>query len=143
MTRDNKTANAGASTRADDDDDTRLKLSMFLPADDDTPSLRTTKYAVLIMGVILIVGFMVVIARIVYLTSRMDSSTNIQPAVTLPIAEGEDVRSMALSDNRLAIQFVGPDAKDRSVAVIDLKTGRIITRIHFAPQPVSAAPTGR
>ena len=73
----------------DDEQEIPFRWSLFLPAPGDAASMRMLKYAVIGMGIILILGFMVIAARIVYLTTRIDASLPPGSAVAL-------VRSTAL-----------------------------------------------
>ncbi|MFV0368254.1 MAG: hypothetical protein ACK5KM_07325 [Hyphomicrobiaceae bacterium] len=131
---------------AADEEDMPFRWSLFLPAKNDTPSLRGLKYAVIGMGVILILGFFVILGRIVYLTSRMDASVPIGEALTLSMPKGADVVTMALDGNRLAVHFTGPEAGERAIKIIDLRTGHTISHLRLeavAEPPTAPETTGR
>lgn len=117
----------------DDEQDLPFRWSLFLPAAGDTPSMRMMKYAVIGMGVVLILGFFVILARIVYLTSRMDASIPAGQEVSVTVPAGAEVTSMSLSGNRLALHLAGPGANDRAVTVIDLASGTILSRVRLSP----------
>ena len=98
--------------------------------------LRILKIAVVVMGVILVLGFAAVIGRIAYLVTRSGKtpatpSTMIAKDLRLPLPEGAAVRSLALSGDRLAIHFETPAGA--GVAILDLLTGEPVTRIELVP----------
>lgn len=141
---------------AADDDEVPFRLSLFLPAPGDTPSMRGMKYAVIGMGIVLILGFLTIIARIVYLTSRMDASAMLPSGdIALPLPVGAEVRTMSLSGNRLAVHTVEAATGQRHIVVIDLGNGQVVNRIALttlagrdgaAPSPgarPATAPGGR
>lgn len=117
----------------DDEQDIPFRWSLFLPATGDTPSMRMLKYAVIGMGIVLILGFSVIIARIVYLTSRMDASIPTVQEVSIAVPAGAQVTTMSLSGNRLALHLTGPGASERSITVIDLASGSVVSRLRLAP----------
>ena len=117
----------------DDEQDIPFRWSLFLPADGDTASLRWLKYAVIGMGVILILGFFVIAARIVYLTSRMDASVPAGESLSVSVQAGAEIKTMALSGNRLALHLSGPGNEDRAIMIIDLASGRVLSRVRLTP----------
>ncbi len=96
--------------------------------------LRILKIAVVVMGVILVLGFAAVIGRIAYLvtrTAKPAATTAIAKDLRLPLPEGATVRSLALSGDRLAVHFdahAGP-----GVAILDLLTGEPVTHVKLVP----------
>lgn len=123
---------------AADDEEVPFRLSLFLPAAGDTPSMRGMKYAVIGMGIILILGFLTIIARIVYLTSRMDASATLPVGdISLPLPAGAEVQTMSLSGNRLAVHTREAATGQRQIVVIDLVSGKIVNRVQVT------APAGR
>ncbi len=99
----------------------------------ETPQLRALRMAVIGMGVVLIVGFLIILARIFYLASRPGALTSApaaavlaaEPALALPASAS--IKSLSLSGNRLAVQYVSPLGD--GVAIIDLETGRTLSRV--------------
>ena len=130
---------------ADDEQDMPFRWSLFLPAAGDSPSMRGMKYAVIGMGVVLVLGLATIIARIVYLTSRMDASPLPKSGnIMLPLPPGAQVDTMSLSGNRLALYYTGPGPADRYVAILDLSTGRTLSRVRLAPGDMPPIPeTGK
>lgn len=124
----------------DDEQEIPFRWSLFLPAPGDAPSMRMLKYAVIGMGIILILGFMVIAARIVYLTTRIDASPPPGSAVTAELPAGAEVSAMSLDGNRLALHLKGPAENERSVVIVDMASGRIISRVRLAPTPSAPLP---
>lgn len=92
---------------------------------------RNLKIIVIVLGVALFVGLAVVIGRIIYLASAAPAQPGAQtagsagaprPAFSLQLPAGAQVRSMALSGDRLAVHYEA--ASGEGIAVIDLRTGR-------------------
>lgn len=96
-----------------------------------TPSqLRLLKIAVIGMGVILLVGFTIVIGRIIYLVNSAPPPTAAAAASgTSPLAapaglalpRGAVVKHLALSGNRLAVHYEGPAGS--GIRIVDLVPG--------------------
>ena len=97
-----------------------------------TPSqLRQLKFAVIAMGVILLLGFAAVIGRILYLVNSQPRTAG-QAAVAsgpplagklppLSLPKGAVIRHMALSGSRLVIQFEAEGG--RALRILDLDKG--------------------
>lgn len=92
---------------------------------------RNLKIIVTVLGVALFVGLAVVVGRIIYLASAAPAQPGAQtagaagapgPAFSLQLPAGAQVRSMALSGDRLAVHYEA--ASGEGIAVIDLRTGR-------------------
>lgn len=91
------------------------------------PQFRRLKVAVILMAVILIVGFGVVIGRIVYLFQRPSAGV----AATAPPIEraernlalpvGAIVRHVSVAGDRLAVHYEAPSGS--GIRVLDLATG--------------------
>lgn len=100
--------------------------------------VRMLKIAVIAMGVVLVLGFIAVIARIVYLVAR-GNETSHATGVSQPIREntrlalpaGATVRNLSLSGGRLAIHYDGLTGS--GIVVLDLQTGAAVSRIHIVP----------
>jgi hypothetical protein len=99
----------------------------------ETPQLRMLRYAVIGMGVVLIVGFIVILGRIFYLASRpaalasAPATVQLAPEPRLDLPNGASIKSLALSGNRLAIQYVSPYGD--GIAILDLESGRTLSRL--------------
>jgi hypothetical protein len=116
---------------AGEPDNTTLPGTVFSPR-----QVRLLKVAVIVMGLLLVGGFAFVLAAIVYQASRggQDGATGGAAAngVELPVAKDATVGALSLDGDRLAIHLnsgAGPE-----IAVVDLKTGKIVARIRLKPQ---------
>ena len=99
------------------------------------------RMAVIGMSLLLIVGFITVIARIIYLTSRpatpvaaaTTAGTPIKPEALLDLPANGSVKSLSLSGNRLAVHYVSPLGD--GIAILDLEQGRVVSRLAVTAKP--------
>ena len=108
----------------------------------DDAQMRKLRFAVITMGALLLLGFAVVIGRIVFLLNRAPpgdpaaavpamSDAALPADVRLALPAGATVRNLSLSGNRLAVHFDAPTGA--GIAIVDLATGRAVQRIELAP----------
>jgi hypothetical protein len=100
--------------------------------------VRLLKIAVIVMGILILMGIVAVVARIVYLvspSSRQPALSGASPASgqRLALPPGAVVRQVALSGDRLAVHYDGPEGP--GIAVIDILTGSTVGRITIVPEP--------
>ena len=102
--------------------------------------MRALKILVVVMGVMLVVGF---VGLIVAVTERISKKDAPQPtaragqpftAAPVDLPRGARIESMAVGADRLVLDLVLPDG-ERLLLVIDLATGRNLGTI-----PLHAAP---
>ena len=100
--------------------------------------VRMLKIAIVVLGVMIVVGVLAVIARIVYLSSErrqqgpvVTTGAAIDGRIALPA--GATVQSMALDGARLAVHYNSPSGP--GIAIVDAATGRLVTRLTIAPEP--------
>ena len=115
-------------------DNTPLPGTVFTPR-----QVQVLKVAVIVMGLLLVGGFAFVLAAIVYQASRggQDGAAAGGAApngveTELAIAKDATVGALSLDGDRLAIHLnsgAGPE-----IAVVELKTGKIVARIRLKPQ---------
>ena len=97
-----------------------------------TPSqMRMLKIAVIGMGIILLLGFVAVIGRIVWLvnsapkppgsTSGAVTAPLASPASPLILPKGAVIRNISLSGSRLAIHYDGPEGA--GIRIVDMVPG--------------------
>jgi hypothetical protein len=120
-------------TVANEPDNTPLPGTVFTPR-----QVRLLKIAVIVMGLLLVGGFAFVLAAIVYQASQIakESATS-APALggvetELAIPPDATVTSLALDGDRLALHLSTPNGQE--LLVIDLKSGKVATRVRFKPQ---------
>jgi hypothetical protein len=99
--------------------------------------LKMLKVAVIIMGIILVLGFATVIARIVYLVNRGGEtvttvSAPAQQAARLALPAGASVRNISLNGHRLSVHYEGPGGS--GIVILDLETGKPVSRIEIVPE---------
>jgi hypothetical protein len=123
-------------TAASEPDNTPLPGTVFSPR-----QVRVLKVAVIVMGLLLVGGFAFVLAAIVYQASRAGqgattgaeaAGTLASPESALPIPKDATVGSLALDGDRLAVHLTSPEGGE--IAVIDLRSGKLIARIKLKPQ---------
>ncbi len=104
--------------------------------------VKALKVAVIVMAVMIVVGVAVVIGRIFYLAANQPTAAaNVQtqaapksvafkPRMSLALPARAKVERMALDGGRLAIHYAaGGDAKASAIVVLDLTTGRTLSKI--------------
>lgn len=115
-----------------DRDNTPLEGSPFTPR-----QVRILKIAVVVMGVLLIGGFLLIIATIAFQASQMGLNEEMSAAeapaglpqesfeVTVP--QGSEIAGIAVDGDRLVLRL--KTATGDEIMVIDLQRGRVISRI--------------
>ena len=107
--------------------------------------LRLLKLAVYGMGVLLIVGFLVIIGRIIYLiaqtppapaTAQIDPGAPLKSAAKLELPAGASIRHLSVAGNRLAIQYDAPGGS--AIVIFDMASGSVLSRI-----AITTSETGR
>jgi len=103
--------------------------------------VRILKIAVIVMGILLVGGFVFVLAAIVYQASHPKQDVTAPfpaanmgsaPIIELPVGQGASLTSMSLDGNRLALHLNGGDGPE--IVVIDLASGKIVARVQLKPQ---------
>jgi hypothetical protein len=99
--------------------------------------VRALKIAVVVMGVLIVLGLFTVFARIIYLASK--PGRQVQAASQVPRSEhrlalppGAVVRQTSISGDRLAVQYESPSGA--GIVVLDLASGQVVSRIELAPE---------
>ena len=102
-------------------------------------SHKTLKAVVIILGVLLIVGFLVLITTIAYrvINSGEDPSTDISQSIApaqLPadilLPEGAKIAGIEADAGRLFVHVIYPNAASREeILVFDMATGRSLSKI--------------
>jgi hypothetical protein len=103
--------------------------------------VRALKIAIVVMGVLIVAGLIVLIARVIYLASYPSRQAVplpvIAPTIQLMLPAGAAVRNIALSGDRVALHYEAPGAP--GIAVIDLTSGRLLSRVELASETPSGA----
>lgn len=101
--------------------------------------MRALKTLVVVMGVMLVVGFVALVIAIAERVSNKEPRTAAappQPVTAAPIAlpTGAQIEKMATANDRLVLDIALPSGEHR-LLIIDLATGRTLVTI-----PLHAAP---
>jgi hypothetical protein len=104
--------------------------------------VRILKVFVIGMGLLLVVGFALVVTVIVYQATRIGESEPAGPSaqavanraggLALSVPSGTKIESLTLDGKRMAVQLTGPNGAE--IAVIDVDKGRVISRIRLEPK---------
>lgn len=103
----------------------------------NTPqNIRRLKFVVGGMGAVLVLGFAVIVAVIIQRASGMGERVAARPAgefgvSRVAVAPGERVRSVTMTDDRLAIHL-GSDSAE-AIVIVSVKTGEELGRILLTP----------
>ena len=114
-------------------DNSPLPGTVFTPR-----QVRALKIAVIVMGILLVGGFAFVLAAIVYQASKGAQdrvAAEAMPAgveTELAIPKDATINSLALDGDRLALHL--SSASGPEVVVLDLKSGKVISRVRLTPQ---------
>ena len=129
-------------TTAVDPDNTPIEGTVFTPR-----QVRLLKFAVVAMGLMILVGLGAVIVGMIYQASKVGKKpvsaaapaalgSGIAGAGALTVPEGSKVTTMALDGNRLAVHFTTADGGE--IVIVDLTTGRVLSRIKLQTGMVPA-----
>jgi len=112
--------------------------SLFGDVNLSSPQVRALRIAIIVMSILIVMGLVAVVGRIIYLITKpaaqVSASTGaLVPEVTATLPSGAHVRNVTLQGDRLAIHY--ETAAGTGIAVIDLVSGRTLSRVHLAPDP--------
>lgn len=104
---------------------------------------RILKFAVVFMGILLIVGFMVVVITIAYRAVKLGQKADNPPAqvvetqgaVTefdLAIPSGSSVSRIELDGNRMAVHVTGGTRNE--ILIVDVASGKLVGRVKLQQQ---------
>ncbi|MGB3720829.1 MAG: DUF6476 family protein [Hyphomicrobiaceae bacterium] len=104
----------------------------------DARQVRILKFVVVFLGVLLLVGFAVVIGRIAYLAMQPAGGIGTVPQaqnVTIDLPSGATIRQTTVSGDRMTVQYEHHD--QMGIVIINLTTGRVVSRLTFRPEAPS------
>jgi len=119
---------------------------MTVATQEPAPKHTGLKILVVVLGVLLVVGFLALIAAFVYQVSHKAKKPAEQPAasggatlpsfgdVTVPIRQGERIARIQPVGNRLFIELATVEGNSR-VIVLDQATGQVLGTISFPQEP--------
>jgi hypothetical protein len=125
-------------------------FALLRSSPDDAPNITRLRFAVMAMAGLLVLGFITVIGRIMYLVTRPSIQADISapggsfaqlpatagswtPQIQLMLPAGAHVKSQALSGQWLSVHFDGPSGE--GLVIVDLATGRELARVRLATSP--------
>ncbi len=97
--------------------------------------IRLLKIVVVAMGLMLIGGFVLVVATIVYQSMYSSGSTTSSaasapsPEHSLSIGSDSKVAGMAVNGDRLAIHIEGPNTSE--IVIVGIRSGRVLSRVRL------------
>jgi hypothetical protein len=114
--------------------------------------VKLLKIAIVVMGIMIVVGVAVAIGRVIYLASAGSSetdrsvsgNTSLAPHHTLPLPDGARVSQASLQGDRLLVRY---EVNGRTeLAIYDLRRSRlvstIVVRVGGSPAAIPTNPAG-
>jgi hypothetical protein len=100
------------------------------------PQVRALRFAVIGMGILIVLGLIALIGRIIYIVARpgpqiASQSSTIAPEVRASLPAGAHIRTVAVQGDRLAIHYDDPAGS--GIAIVDLAIGRVVSRVLIVP----------
>ena len=125
-----------AAPRATDEDEPQA-ASLLGNVNLSDPQVRALRIAVIVMGVLIVMGLVAVIGRIIYLMARPSGqitshSGQLTPEIAAPLPGGAHIKSVTLQGDRLAIHYEA--AAGAGIVVIDLASGKTLSRVRAVPE---------
>jgi hypothetical protein len=96
--------------------------------------MRALTILVAVMGVVILVGFAVVIATIAGRLARRDGEGPQAFSAAITIPKGARVAAMTTGENRLVLRLELPGG-GQEILILDLASGRPLGTIALAPAP--------
>ncbi len=102
------------------------------------------KVIVIVMGLLLVIGFTVMIIALVYQAAQLGKGKTDHPAIVkskanartsdidLSVPQGSKVKAMSLNGTHLVLHL--ENQKGDEITILDLQTGKVIRRIRLKPQ---------
>ncbi len=119
------------------DDDASPPPSLLSGVQLNDPQTRALRIAVIVMGVLIVMGLVALIGRIIYLVARPSGQITsgvaaMAPQIQTALPAGAVIKTVALTGDRLAVHY--ETAAGSGIAIIDLASGRTLSRIQFTPE---------
>jgi hypothetical protein len=121
----------------DDDDAPAPGLLASVPLSDK--QVKGLKVAVTVMSITAVLLILAIIGRVIYLVARPSAAPKAAAVaagprppmenISVALPKGAVIRQTTLSGDRMAVQFDAPGGA--GIAVIDLASGQVISRITF------------
>lgn len=108
--------------------------------------VKVLKWAIAIMGVLIIAALLAIFARVIYLSgtspknqaapsvrSAPVSGEQFVPAASMALPEGAEIRSVDLKGGKLIVHF--RKAGESGVHILDMASGETVSRIMIGSEP--------
>jgi hypothetical protein len=103
--------------------------------------VRWLQIAIVVMGIMIVLGILGVVARMFYLASNRASQPVRSVAGTgaavadarVLLPAGATVKSIALDGDRLVLHFDAPTGA--GITIVDVGSGRVVSRLRLEPEP--------
>ncbi len=97
--------------------------------------MQGLKALVIGMGVLIVLGFVVLVIGLADKFSRLDEADSGQTEV--PVPDGCSLAETLAEGDRLLLRLEGPaDRGCAQIVVVDLESGKVVRRLHLAPGAV-------
>ncbi len=97
--------------------------------------MQGLKALVIGMGVLIVLGFVVLVIGLADKFSRLDEADSGETEV--PVPDGCSLAETLAEGDRLLLRFEGPaDRGCAQIVVVDLESGKVVRRLHLAPGAV-------
>lgn len=102
--------------------------------------MRALKILVIVMGLMLVVGFVALIVAVTERVSKKEPARSAAPearplsAAPIELPRGARIESMAAGTDRLVLDLVLPDG-ERRLVILDLSTGRSLLTVPLLSAP--------
>ncbi len=97
--------------------------------------MQGLKALVIGMGVLIVLGFVVLVIGLADKFSRLDEADSGETEV--PVPDGCSLAETLAEGDRLLLRLEGPaDRGCAQIVVVDLESGKVVRRLHLAPGAV-------
>ncbi len=97
--------------------------------------MQGLKALVIGMGVLIVLGFVVLVIGLADKFSRLDEADSSETEV--PVPDGCSLAETLAEGDRLLLRLEGPaDRGCAQIVVVDLESGKVVRRLHLAPGAV-------
>ena len=94
--------------------------------------VKALKFAVVAMGVLIVIGLIAVVGRVIYMASasraaKTQPTSAIVERAKLVLPRATQAKSISLHGDRLSVHYSGSD--QAGIVIMDLGSGRVLSRI--------------
>lgn len=94
--------------------------------------VKALKFAVVAMGVLIVIGLIAVVGRVIYMASasraaKTQPTSALVDRAKLVLPRATEAKSISLHGDRLSVHYSGSD--QAGIVIMDLGSGRVLSRI--------------